>query len=150
MENRNVIELQNKINKLNDEISLIQQDKEVIEKKDKKVRTAIITNIFISGAGYYFGGLIHPFVMIGALTFLLLTIIPGAIVTFKHESMAEKYQKQIDERQKEIELTQEAINNLQIEGLENLSIPVENKSVDKTPVKTTNARVKSASKTQKR
>ena len=93
MENR---QIENKIKQLRNNALALEHDKKKQVEKTDKIRKPILINICIAGVFHFVGSFIHPFVVIGALTFLLANTITGAVLIFGGEDKEEKIQKQID------------------------------------------------------
>lgn len=95
MENK-VVELEKRLDELNKNLKDLQ-------KKEKRLTVWGITNTCIAFCGHMIGAMIHPLVVAGSLTYLLLSVAPAGIVNlWVYEPLEEKYKKAIDETQKEL------------------------------------------------
>ena len=137
MENR-VVELEKRLDELNKNLKDLQ-------KKEKRLTVWGITNTCLAFCGHVVGAMIHPLVVAGALTYLLVTVAPAGIVNlWVYEPLEEKYKKAIEEAQKELaELTAAPVQE-QKETMENIPVAEQTKSQEN--IQTQSASKKSTKK----
>lgn len=129
MENR-VVELEKRLNDLNANLK-------DLERKEKRNSIWAITNTCIAFCGHVVGAMIHPLVVAGALTYLLLTVAPAGIVNlWVYEPLEEKYKKAIEEAQKELAQLTAAPVQEQKETMENIPVAEQTKSQENIQVET--------------
>ena len=137
MENK-VVELEKRLDELNKNLKDLQ-------KKEKRLTVWGITNTCLAFCGHMIGAMIHPLVVAGALTYLLVTVAPAGIVNlWVYEPLEEKYKKAIDETQKELAQLTAAPAQEQKETMEN--IPVAKQTKTKENIQVENVSNKSTKK----
>ena len=137
MENK-VVELEKRLDELNKNLKDLQ-------KKEKRLTVWGITNTCLAFCGHMIGAMIHPLVVAGALTYLLVTVAPAGIVNlWVYEPLEEKYKKAIDETEKELAELKAAPVQEQKETMEN--IPVAKQTKTKENIQVENVSNKSTKK----
>ena len=127
MENK-VVELENRLDELNKNLKDLQ-------KKEKRLTVWGITNTCLAFCGHMIGAMIHPLVVAGALTYLLVTVAPAGIVNlWVYEPLEEKYTKAIDETQKELAQLTAAPVQEQKETMENIPVAKQTKTQENIQV----------------
>lgn len=129
MENRQV---ENRIKQLRNEALALEHTKRKQTEKTDKIRKPILINIGVAGALHFVGAFIHPFVVVGALTFLLVNNIVGAVLIFGGEDKEEKIQKQIDDCNEEANKLEEQLESQRNEAYL-AKIPTPEISLKETP-----------------
>jgi hypothetical protein len=95
--------MENKVVELEKRLEALNTNLKDVEKKIKRNAIWAITNTCIAFCGHMIGAMIHPLVVAGSLTYLLLSVAPAGIVNlWVYEPLEEKYKKAIDETQKEL------------------------------------------------
>ena len=127
MENK-VVELEKRLDELNKNLKDLQ-------KKEKRLTVWGITNTCLAFCGHMIGAMIHPLVVAGALTYLLVTVAPAGIVNlWVYEPLEEKYKKAIDETQKELAQLTAAPVQEQKETMENIPVAKQTKTQENIQV----------------
>lgn len=139
---------ENNINLLKNKIEELQKEKEEITKKDDKVRKIAIANTLIAASVHFAGALTHPLIVLAALIFLLIGVVPFAILSvFHYAAKEEKYEKEINsctEKLKLLENEEEKSNEKTMESIPDLSsrekeeLPI----LDNTPKNNTKSKKK--------
>lgn len=145
MENR---EIENKIKQLRNNALALEYDKKKQVEKTDKIRKPILINIGIAGAIHFIGSFIHPFVVIGALTFLLANTITGAVLIFGGEDKEAKIQKEIDACNDEADNLEAQLEMAKLE--ENMEyIPTPRIDLEETPLIMNSPKNKTEHKTRR-
>lgn len=127
MDNK-VAELEKRLNDLNVNLNDLQ-------KKIKRNSIWAITNTCIAFAGHMIGAMIHPLIVAGSLTYLLLSVAPAGVANlWFYEPLEEKYQKAIEETEKELAELKNNPVQAQEEKLENIPVVEQTKAQENIQV----------------
>lgn len=106
-------QLEAKIKELKNKISEIKKEKQTIQKKDNKIRKFLIINTLLSAGVHLIGSFINPAIVIFALFYLLITVIPaGSLSMFYYSYKEEKCEKEIKTYNDNIELLKKELDTI--------------------------------------
>lgn len=127
--------MENKVVELEKRLEALNTNLKDVEKKIKRNSIWAITNTCLAFCGHMIGAMIHPLVVAGALTYLLVTVAPAGIVNlWVYEPLEEKYKKAIDETQKELAQLTAAPVQEQKETMENIPVAKQTKTQENIQV----------------
>ena len=101
MNDKEIMQTEVEIKQLRNKATALEYDKANIVRKTDEIRKPIIANTVIAGIAHFVGSFISPFIVLGALCFLLINTIIGAVLIFKGEDKEEELQKEINGLMKE-------------------------------------------------
>lgn len=100
-------------NELKLEIKNINAENIILEKKLEQSRITALICAGIFTCGHFFGFLIHPAVPLASLIFVLCSVLPAGIATFRYEDKIDKNKEKIKGFEEQIEQINEEINALE-------------------------------------
>lgn len=127
--------MDNKVVELEKRLDALNTNLKDVEKKIKRNAIWAITNTCIAFCGHMVGAMIHPLIVAGSLTYLLLSVAPAGVANlWFYEPLEEKYKKAIDETEKELAELKSA--PAQEETLESVPVAEQTKTQENIQVET--------------
>lgn len=105
-------EIENSINELNKETSLLEERKNKHKAKDEIIRSFSVTGLLFSLGALFIGYFIHPIISLAAIIMTALNVIPTAILVLYHENKIEKLTKEIEKYTDKIKTLQNTIESI--------------------------------------
>ena len=134
------------------ELENLIKEKELIKKKyvskTEILRKFAITNTFLAFGCHVSAFIIHPSLLFGALTFMLLGVMPEGFILFHREDVEEKYNKEIEGLKEELNKMQDELKN-NLNTTQNSLEPLEN-TIDKIKIENLNPKIKKETITSKK
>lgn len=116
-------ELKISINTQEQQVKDLNELKNKVYEKAENARKTALTATCLGGVGHLIlGPLIHPFISVASLIFMLCVMTPSAIIMMRNEDKEEKYKKEINQIERSIEKQKEELENLTNETLNQIPI----------------------------
>lgn len=116
-------ELKISINTQEQQVKDLNELKNKVYEKAENARKTALAATCLGGVGHLIlGPLIHPFISVASLIFMLCVMTPSAIIMMRNEDKEEKYKKEINQIERSIEKQKEELENLTNETLNQIPI----------------------------